>query len=77
MQRNYLEKLHQNESVSLKRDAQMTSILSISKTYQKEMSKQARFFDFQKHTKMSSWKLHQFTSMEITSKKYIETTSIF
>ena len=49
---NSFRKVYRNEITS-KRDIQMTLVFDISKTYQKEISKQPRVFVFQKHIKIS------------------------
>ena len=51
MERNYFEKGHQND-IKSKRDIQTTLLFDISKTYQKETSKHAKFFAFQNHIKI-------------------------
>ena len=68
MEQNNFEKVH--------RDVQTTLVCNISKSYEKEISKRSRFFVFQKYINRSTPKLHQL-SIEIASKKYIKTTSIF
>ena len=59
MEQNYFEKVHRNKITS-ERDVQATLVFNISKTYQKEISKQPPLFDIQKHMKISTPLLHQF-----------------
>ena len=60
MERNYIEKVHQND-IKSKRDIQTTLIFNISKTYKKEISKRPQYFALQNHIKICTPKLHQFS----------------
>ena len=89
MERNYLEKVHQND-IKSKRDIQTTLVFNISKTYQKEILKQPQLFTFKNHIKIcvtSVFHLNfnkKFTETRLIfcpaksgRKKYIKTTLIF
>ena len=77
----YFEKIHRNK-ITPKKKVQATLIFDISRIYQdrfdisKDILKRPLFLVSQKHIKISMSKLHKF-SIQIVSKKYIETTSIF
>ena len=57
MEWNCFEKVHRNE-ITPKKDVQTTLVFDVSKTYQRQISKKAQFFVFQKHIKISTSKLH-------------------
>ena len=60
MEKNYFEKVHQNEITS-KREIQTIFTFNTSKTSEKEISKRASSFVFKKHIKLSMPQLCQFS----------------